>query len=163
MVLVRLLVGSYQNSRLSSEYIYRRITPIVRYRYSDNKEKLHLYCLLSTFYLFLCLSWETREGEDPTADDVFYNTLSARTLFINYIRGVVIKLDAGLSSSPSTTSTTSTTSTSLANGSAPTRHQAVMSRTMPNALRGMYLLITALRGKWSRSNWHPMQEGMNCS
>jgi len=47
MVLVRLLVGFYQNSRLSSEYIYRRITPIVRYRYSDNKEKLHLYCILS--------------------------------------------------------------------------------------------------------------------
>jgi hypothetical protein len=44
-----------------------------------------------------------------------------------------------------------TTSTSLANGSAPTRHQAGMSTTMPNALRGMYLLITSLRGKWSRS------------
>jgi hypothetical protein len=36
---------------------------------------------------------------------------------------------------------------SLANGSAPTRHQAGMSTTMPNALRDMYLLITALRGK----------------
>jgi hypothetical protein len=68
-----LLVGSYQNSRLSSEHIYQRITSIVIHWYSDNKEKLHLYCPLSTLYLFLCLSWETWEGEDPTADDVFHN------------------------------------------------------------------------------------------
>jgi hypothetical protein len=40
---------------------------------------------------------------------------------------------------------------SLANGSAPTRRQAGRSMTMPNALHDMYLLITALRGKWSRS------------
>nr|CAB3498065.1 unnamed protein product [Digitaria exilis] len=35
------------------------------------------------------------QGEDPTVDDVFYNTLSARPLFVDYARGVVIKLDAG--------------------------------------------------------------------
>jgi hypothetical protein len=33
----------------------------------------------------------------------------------------------------------------------PTRHQAGMPTTMPNALRGMYLLVTTLRDKWSRS------------
>jgi hypothetical protein len=39
----------------------------------------------------------------------------------------------------------------LANETPSTRHQAGMSMTMPNTLCGMYLLITALRGKWSRS------------
>jgi len=35
------------------------------------------------------------------------------------------------------------------------RHRGDGSTTVPNALHGMYLLITALHGKWSRSDWLP--------
>jgi hypothetical protein len=62
-------------------------------------------------------------------------------------QGVVIKLNTSdLADDFMTITTTMTTITSLANGSALTRHQAGMSTTMPNDLRGMYLLITSLRG-----------------
>jgi hypothetical protein len=71
-----------------------------------------------------------------------------------------MQLDASSFTLTITSTTSLTTSTSLANGSAPTRHQAGMSTTMPNALRGMYLLITSLRGKWSRSIGTYDQQGM---
>nr|CAB3500847.1 unnamed protein product [Digitaria exilis] len=55
------------------------------------------FFFLSIASLRVCLvgSRTLPQGEDPTVDDVFYNTLSARPLFVDYARGVVIKLDAG--------------------------------------------------------------------
>lgn len=42
-------------------------------------------------------------------------------------------------------------------------NQVGRSSTMPTALRGIYLLITALHGKWSRSIWHQNQGLTMCS
>ena len=78
LFLLRMLVGSYRNCRFHWKYIYiyeRRLHSIIVQQRIKNS--------LST--LFLCLSWEAWEGEDPTADDVFCNTFSPRPLFIDYM------------------------------------------------------------------------------
>ena len=87
------------------------------------------------------------EGKVLTADDEFLNTLrqySAPTLVPTSRRNYFDDVD--IPDVVSGTDLLPLPATDLHCIDMYRRHQADRSTTMPNALRGMYLLITALRG-----------------
>ena len=115
-----------------------------------------------------------RDGERKvlTADDEFLNTLSARQALCRHRRWSHRQYsaptlvptsrrnyfdDVDIPDVVSGTDLLPLPATDLHCIDMYRRHQADRSTTMPNALRGMYLLITALRGMWRRSNWHHLQ------
>ena len=112
------------------------------------------------------------EGKVLTADDEFLNTLSARQALCRHRRWSHRQYsaptlvptsrrnyfdDVDIPDVVSGTDLLPLPATDLHCIDMYRRHQADRSTTMPNALRGMYLLITALRGMWRRSNWHHLQ------
>ena len=114
-----------------------------------------------------------RDGERKvlTADNIFYNTLSARQALRQHCcwsrrRSSTRRSYRRLATTTSMTSTSLTyvSGTDLLPLPATNLHcinmhrcrQAGSSMTMPNTLRGMYLLTAALRGIQVRSNCHPL-------
>ena len=141
------------------------------------KNSLFILCLFILLFSSIMLIIRDGEGKILTAGNMFYNMLSARQALRRHRRWSHHR--------PSTP--TLTPSTSLPWLLRRCRHPDVVSGTdllplpvinlhyidmhccrqagsstiMLNALRGMYLLTSALRGMWCRLNWHPPQ-GMMC-
>jgi hypothetical protein len=111
------------------------------------------------------------EGKVPTVGNMFYNTLSARQALRRhrhwsrrrsstptFVPASLLRL-LRRRQYPDVVSGTDLLplpATNLRCIDIHRRRQADRSTTMPNTLRGMYLLTTALRGMWGRSNWHPI-------
>jgi len=129
-------------------------------------------CLLVLLLSSTILIMRDGEGKVPTAGNMFYNTLSARQALRRHRRWSRRRLLTPTLMPPTSrtwllrrrrhpdvvsgTDLLLLPATNLHCIDIHSRHQADRSTTMPNALRGMYLLTTALRGMWCRSNWHPL-------
>jgi hypothetical protein len=139
------------------------------YQYSEEKRivSLHLVSMCSTFITMLIM----RDGEEKvrTAGNMFYNTLSARQALRRHRRWSHRRHrhqcpcrcphcdyfnDVDIPDVVSGTDLLPLLATNLHYINMHRHCQSGSSTTMPNALRGMYLLTTALRGTWGRSNWH---------
>jgi hypothetical protein len=128
---------------------------------------LCLWVLLSSIILIM----RDGEGKVLTAGNMFYNTLSAwqalrrhrrwsrrRSSTPTFVSASLLRLlrRCRYPDVVSGTDLLPLPATNLRCIDIHRRRQADKSTTMPNALRGMYLLTTALCDMWGRSNWHPI-------